>query len=418
MNEQAGTTSRGGALNGLKVIDLSRVLAGPLCTQILSDHGADVIKVEPPAGDETRGWGPPFQHGTGAYFVGINRNKRDIVLDFSRQEARDVLFRLLEDADVLVENFKTGTMEKWGLGYEETLKERFPRLIYARVSGFGDDGPLGGMPGYDAVLQAMCGVMSINGEPASGPTRVGISIVDITAGLNAVIGILLALNDRARSGIGQAVESTLYDSALSLLHPHAANWFMDGREPQLVGSGHLTIFPYDKFEAANGKEIFVGIGNDRQFSKFCSHLGLEGIADDPRFQTNGDRTCNRDALRPILEAAIKPRDATELCEGLLEVGVPAGPVRSVPEAFSHPHTEHRNMRVQLGPEQSATGVPIKLSRTPGQAQTPAPSWGQDTQQVLSAVGYSDEEIENLLSNGAAHSGTENQLANGKKSKET
>lgn len=393
-----------GALAGIKVVDLSRVLAGPLCTQILSDHGASVIKIEPPGGDETRAWGPPFLDNTGAYFVGINRNKRDVVLDLARPEAREVVFRLLEDADVLVENFKTGTLEKWGLGYESVLKARFPRLIYARISGFGDDGPLGGMPGYDAVLQAMCGIMSINGDPATGRTRIGISIVDMATGLNAVIGILLAMAERNRSGRGQAVELTLYDTALSLLHPHAANWFMDGREPQLVGSGHLTIVPYDKFRARDGEEVFIGIGNDGQFRKFCEYVGLETLAGDSRFRTNGQRSINRAELRPLLEAALAGRDATALCEDLLRAGVPAGPVRSVPEAFAHPHTAHRKMRVELGPDQTGTGVPVKLSQTPGQARTPAPRMGQHTREVLAELGYSGSEITALLENSAARAG--------------
>tara|TARA_R110000787_G_scaffold235621_4_gene342356 strand:- start:14774 stop:15988 length:1215 start_codon:yes stop_codon:yes gene_type:complete len=394
-------TPAAGALTGVKVVDLSRVLAGPLCTQILSDHGASVIKIEPPGGDETRGWGPPFLDDTGAYFVGINRNKRDMVLDLNQPKAREVVLRLLEDADVLVENFKTGTLEKWGLGYEEVLKARFPKLIYARISGFGDDGPLGGMPGYDAVLQAMCGVMSINGNPEAGPTRIGISIVDMATGLNAVIGILLAMTERNRSGRGQAVELTLYDTALSLLHPHAANWFMDGRVPQLVGSGHLTIMPYDKFSVRNGEEIFIGIGNDGQFRKFCQHVGLDGVSSDPRFSRNGDRTVNRHELRPLIEQALAERDATDLCEALLRVGVPAGPVLSVPEAFAHPHTAHRNMRVELGSEQSGTGVPVKLSLTPGQARTPAPRMGQHSREVLAQLGYTETEIAAMLASGAA-----------------
>lgn len=389
-----------GALAGIKVVDLSRVLAGPLCTQILSDHGAGVIKIEPPGGDETRAWGPPFLDDTGAYFVGINRNKRDLVLDLDHPQAREVVLRLLEDADVLVENFKSGTMEKWGLGYESVLKARFPRLIYARISGFGDDGPLGGMPGYDAVLQAMCGIMSINGDPATGRTRIGISIVDMAAGLNAVIGILLAIAERTRSGRGQAVELTLYDTALSLLHPHAANWFMDGREPHLVGSGHLTIVPYDKFSARDGEEIFIGIGNDGQFRKFCEHVGLDALASDPRFRRNGDRSVNRAALRPLIEEALAEKDAAAICTALLRAGVPAGPVRSVPEAFAHPHTAHRKMRVELGPDQSGTGVPVKLSRTPGDARAPAPCMGQHSREILAELGYAESEIATLLERGA------------------
>ncbi len=398
---QAHETAPGpGALSGIKIVDLSRVLAGPLCTQILSDHGASVIKIEPTGGDETRAWGPPFLDETGAYFIGINRNKRDLVLDFTRPEAREVLLRLLEDADVLIENFKTGTLDKWGLGYETVLKARFPRLIYARISGFGDDGPLGGLPGYDAVLQAMCGIMSINGDPATGRTRIGISIVDMATGLNAVIGILLAMAERTRSGRGQAVELTLYDTALSLLHPHAANWFMDGHEPQLVGSGHLTIVPYDKFGVRDGQEIFIGIGNDGQFRKFCEYVGLESVANDPRFRSNGQRSVHRAELRPLLEAALAERDAAALCEDLLRAGVPAGPVRSVPEAFEHPHTAHRQMRVELGPDQSGTGVPIKLSLTPGRARTPAPRKGQHSREVLAELGYSASEITALVESAA------------------
>lgn len=401
MQQDENISGGGGALAGIKVVDLSRVLAGPLSTQILADHGASVIKVEPPAGDETRGWGPPFLDDTGAYFVGINRNKRDVVLDLNQPEAREVLLRLLEDADVLVENFKTGTMEKWGLGYEQVLKARFPRLVYARISGFGDDGPLGGMPGYDAVLQAMCGIMSVNGEPATGRTRVGISIVDMATGLYAVIGILLAMTERTHSGRGQAIELTLYDTALSLLHPAAANWFMDGREPQLVGSGHLTIMPYDKFSARNGEEIFIGIGNDGQFRKFCDHVGLEALLDDPRFHRNGNRIVNRVELRRCIEPALAQCDANVLCESLLKAGVPAGPVRSVPEAFAHPHTAHRKMRVELGPDQTGTGIPVKLSRTPGEARMPAPRFGQHTREVLIQLGLSDSEIDRLVASGAA-----------------
>jgi formyl-CoA transferase len=388
-----------GALSGLKVVDLSRVLAGPHCTQVLSDHGATVIKVEPPMGDETRTWGPPFVDGTAAYFTGINRNKRDISLDLTHPAAREVLVRLLEDADVLVENFKIGTMEKWGLGYESVLKARFPRLIYCRISGFGADGPLGAAPGYDAVVQAMSGVLSINGDPRSGGTRVGIALVDLATGLNSVIGILLALAERQRSGLGQAIDMTLYDVALSLLHPHAANFFTDGREPRLVGNGHLNVVPYDKFPTRSG-DVFIGVGNNGQFRIFCRHLGLEALADDPRFLTNGDRVVNRDALRAALEGILAEKDGAELCEALLLAGVPAGPVRTVPEAFEHPHTAHRNMRLQIAPGERGTGIPVKLSRTPGQVQRPAPGLGQHSREVLRELGYDEARVEALIREGA------------------
>ncbi len=392
--------SAAGALAELRVLDLSRVLGGPYCTQILSDHGASVIKVEPPTGDETRTWGPPFVDGTASYFIGINRNKQDISLDLSRPEGRELVLRLLEDTDVLVENFKTGTMEKWGLGYEAVLRERFPRLIHCRVSGFGADGPLGGAPGYDAVAQAIGGVMSVNGDPASGPTRIGIPIVDMTTGLNAVIGILLALAERQRSGLGQFVESTLFDTAVGLLHPHAANWFVNGQVPALAGSGHPNVVPYDKFSTRSG-EVFLGIGNDGQFRKFCEFVGAPELATDPRYASNGERNRNRDSLRASIEALLAGRDAAALCEALLKAGVPAGPVHQLPEVLEHPHTRHREMVVEFDNGQQGLGIPVKLSRTPGSVQAPAPAIGQHTRQVLGALGYSAAQVDELLKQGIA-----------------
>lgn len=389
-----------GSLAGLKVVDLSRVLGGPYCTQILSDHGATVIKVEPPGGDETRGWGPPFIGDMASYFIGVNRNKRDIALDLSRPEGREVVLRLLADADVLVENFKTGTMEKWGLGYEAVLRDRFPRLIHCRVSGFGADGPLGGAPGYDAVAQALGGLMSINGDPQSGPTRIGIPIVDLATGLNATIGVLLALAERNRSGLGQFIDATLFDTAVGLLHPHAANWFLNGLVPPLVGSGHPNIVPYDKFETGSG-EIFLGIGNDGQFRKFCEYLGAPELARDPRYANNGERNRNRIALRATIEALLADRDGVQLCDALLKAGVPAGPVHSVPQVLQHPHTLHRNMVVEPGSGQRALGIPVKLSRTPGSVRSPAPALGQHSLEVLQELGYSPREIAALVHDGVA-----------------
>jgi formyl-CoA transferase len=391
---------RSGALRGLKVLDLSRVLGGPYCTQILSDHGADVIKVEPPAGDETRTWGPPFVDGTASYFIGINRNKRGLALDLSRAEGREIVLRLLADADVLVENFKTGTLERWGLGYEDVLRGRFPRLIHCRVSGFGADGPLGGAPGYDAVAQAMSGLMSVNGDPASGPTRIGIPLVDMASGLNAVIGILLALNERQSTGAGQFIDISLFDTAVGLLHPHAANWFVNGQLPRLAGSGHPNVVPYDKFATRSG-EIFLGIGNDGQFRKFCELLGAPELAADPRYASNGERNRNRDSLRASIEALLADRDAAPLCQALLKAGVPAGPVHSLPEVLEHPHTRHRRMVVELGEGQRGLGVPVKLSGAPGQAHAPAPRLGQHTHEVLGALGYAESEIDALVEVGIA-----------------
>ncbi|MEC8849832.1 MAG: CoA transferase [Pseudomonadota bacterium] len=400
LSPKASPKTPSGALTGIRVVDLSRVLGGPYCTQILSDHGASVVKVEPPMGDETRTWGPPFVEGTASYFLGVNRNKQDIVLDLSRPEGREAVLRLLADADVLVENFKTGTMEKWGLGFEDVLRERFPRLIHCRVSGFGGDGPLGGAPGYDAVAQAMGGLMSVNGDPASGPTRIGIPIVDMTTGLNAVIGILLALAERQRSGQGQFVEATLFDTAVGLLHPHAANWFVNGQVPVLAGSGHPNVVPYDKFETRSG-EVFLGIGNDGQFRKFCAFVGAPELATDPRYASNGERNRNRIALRASIETLLADRDAAELCEGLLKAGIPAGPVNQLPQVLQHPHTLHREMVVEFDNGQRGLGIPVKLSRTPGSVHAAAPTLGQHTREVLLGLGYSSTEVDAMIEQGIA-----------------
>ena len=238
-----------GAMTGLRVIDLTRVLGGPYCTQILADHGADVIKVEPPAGDEVRDWGPPFHGEDAAYFVGINRNKRSIGLDLASEGGRAVLMKMLESADVLIENFKPGTLDRWGIG-SEALRSRFPRLVHCRISGFGGDGPRGGNPGYDAIIQAMTGMIAATGSPQSGPMRIGVPLVDISTGLYAAIGILMALSERQKSGLGQFVETTLYETGLSIMHPHAANYFMHGKPPQLTGNEHPNLVPYAIFQPA------------------------------------------------------------------------------------------------------------------------------------------------------------------------
>lgn len=381
------------ALAGKRVIDLTRVVAGPFCTQMLADHGALVIKVESPDGDETRKLGPPFVEGTAAYFTGLNRNKLGLSLDLRRPEARDALLRLLQDADVLIENFLPGTMEKWGLGYDAILAPRFPRLVYCRISGFGTAGPLGSLPGYDAVLQAMCGLMSVNGDEATGPTRVGVPIIDLATGLSAAFGILLALTERERSGRGQLVDCSLYDTAMGLLHPHAANWFASGVTPKLTGSAHPSISPYEKFATGTG-EMFLGVVNDGQFAKLCRFIGREDLLEDPRFSRNGPRLENRALLRRELEKALAHADAGSLCERLMAAGVPAGPVHSVPQALQHPHTAARAMVVEKDGYRGL-GVAVKLGRTPGSVRRAPPRLGQDTREVLRELGMTDEEIRNL-----------------------
>jgi crotonobetainyl-CoA:carnitine CoA-transferase CaiB-like acyl-CoA transferase len=356
------SSPRGGALAGVRVLDLSRILGGPYCGQILGDHGADVLKVEPPGGDDTRTWGPPFRDGVASYYHGLNRNKRIQHLDLGTPGDREKLMALVAQADVLVENFKTGTMERWGIGYQ-SLSQQFPRLVWCRVSGFGADGPLGALPGYDAAVQAMTGIMSVNGEADGGPLRVGLPVVDMVTGLNAVIGVLLALQERQRSGRGQLVEAALYDSGLSLLHPHAANWFMDGRAPRRTGNAHPNIYPYDALRTATDP-VFVAVGNDRQFASFCRVIGTPGLAEHPDYRNAGGRSVHRDALKAQLEAALAGTDGRQLVEDLMAAGVPAAPVLPVDAALNHPHSLHRGMVVEMEGGYRGLGSPVKLSRTP------------------------------------------------------
>ncbi|MDQ7956376.1 MAG: CoA transferase [Rhodocyclaceae bacterium] len=355
-------SSSAGALAGIRVLDLSRILGGPYCGQILGDHGADVLKVEPPGGDDTRTWGPPFRDGVASYYHGLNRNKRIQHLDLTLPADRETLLALVAEADVLIENFKTGTMERWGIGHD-TLSQRFPRLVWCRVSGFGSDGPLGALPGYDAAVQAMTGIMSINGEAEGGPLRVGLPVVDMVTGLNAVIGVLLALQERQRSGRGQFVEAALYDSGLSLLHPHAANWFMDGRHPKRTGNAHPNIYPYDALRTGTDP-VFVAVGNDRQFAAFCRVIGLPDLAQDPNYATAGARSVHREGLKKTLEAQLAAFDGRTLVDDLMAAGVPAAPVLPVDAALQHPHTLHRGMVVEMEGGYRGLGAPVKLGRTP------------------------------------------------------
>ena len=357
----ASTNPNIGALQGIKVLDLSRILGGPLCGQILGDHGADVLKVEPPQGDDTRTWGPPFRDGVASYYFGLNRNKRIQFLDLSGAEGQAQVKALMAQADVVVENFKVGTMEKWGIGYDQ-MQQQFPHLVWCRVTGFGADGPLGSLPGYDAAIQAMAGLMSINGEAGRDPLRVGLPVVDMVTGLNAVIGVLLALHERARSGQGQLVDASLYDSGISLLHPHAANWFMSDKIPGRSGNAHPNIYPYDVVNTGTSP-IFLAVGNDRQFRLMCKHLGQDALADDPQYATAGQRSVNRDALKPILEQAFAALDGVALAQALMDIGVPAAPVLNVAQALQALHTVHRQMVVKMG-DYTGLGAPVKLSRTP------------------------------------------------------
>jgi formyl-CoA transferase len=391
-----------GALAGLKVIDLSRVLGGPYCTMILADHGADVIKVEPPQADETRRWGPPFAtrpdgSRDASYFLGVNRNKRSIALDISRPPGREVLLRLLDGADVLVENFKTGTMEKWGLGYSQTLAARFPGLVHCRVSGFGADGPLGGLPGYDAIVQAMSGLMSINGEVGGSGLRLATPIVDLATGLYSAIAVLMALQERSRSGRGQFIDMTLYDCATALLHPQAANYLLSGVRPVPLGNAHPNVAPYDKWTTRTG-ELFIAVGNDRQFRDLVQIVGEPQLADDPRFCSNADRMAHREALREVLTQAFARADGKELAHQLLRAGVPAGVVVPIDSALASEHAKARALVVQTG-DVPSVGTPIKFSRSCAQMRCPPPVFAADGEAILRESGFSSAQIDDLAQAG-------------------
>lgn len=390
------TAKSGGALSGVKVIDLSRVLGGPFATQLLADHGADVIKLEPPQGDEVRDWGPPFHEDDAAYFIGINRNKRSVGLDLSRPEGRDVLLSLLADADVLIENFKPGSMEAWGIGYED-LKERFPQLIYCKISGFGNDGPLGGFPGYDGIVAAMAGHYSVNGSSESGPMRLGLPVVDISMGLYCVIGILLAIHDRATSGAGQAIEVTLYDSALSLMHPHFPNYFLSGKVPQLTGNQHSSLVPYGMYQTKT-VPVMLGAGNNRAFRKVCEVLGRPELADDERFATNGARQENRDALNAIIIEKLADVDGIAFALELLKAGLPCGPVLDTGQVVDGEHIRARGMIYEEG-WYKGTGTPVRLSRTPGGMKSPPPKFSAHARDVLAEHGFDEAAIEKLAASG-------------------
>ena len=378
-----------GALEGVKVVELSTMIAGPLCGQFLADHGAEVIKVESPAGDPARDAAPELA-GVGAYFAGTNRNKSVLALDLKQQSGCDVLWRLLGDADVFVENLLPGTLARWGLDYP-ALSARLPRLIHCSVTGFGADGPLGGRPGYDAVLQASCGLMCSNGQPGTGPTRMGVAIVDIATGMNAGMGVLLALAARERTGRGQYVDVTLYDSALALLHPFASNWFGSGATAGPIGNGHPTLVPYDKFKTRDG-EIFIGVAVPGQFRRLMQVLERPELGTDPRFATSPGRVANRAALCEILEPLVAEQATLAFSERLMAAGVPAAPVHTVPQALNAPHTAHRGMRVEMPNGYCGVGIPVKLSDTPGEARTPPRPFAGDSDAILARYGYSADEI--------------------------
>ena len=392
-----------GALDGVTVLDLTRVLSGPYCTMMLADMGARVIKIEQPGkGDDTRAWGPPFQKGESAYFLSINRNKESITLNLKHPGGRRVLDALLEHADVLVENFRPGTLDRMGLGYAD-LAARRPDLVYCSISGFGQTGPRRREPGYDAVLQGEGGLMSITG-PQDGPAyRLGVAIADIVSGMFSAYGVAVALLARHRTGRGQLVDVGMLDACAAVLTYQAGIYFANGTAPGRLGNRHPTITPYETLEAADG-DLVVAVGNDQRWKTFCGVLGADELPDDPRFRTNKDRVAARDVLRPLLVERLRARPAAEWLKQLKAAGIPCGGVRDLAQVFSDPQTLERAMVLALDHPIPGTirqlGVPIKLGDTPGAVRTPPPVLGQHTGAILGELGIADDEVAHLRADGA------------------
>ena len=403
-----GTPSahRPGALAGVRVLDLSRILAGPWSTQNLADMGADVIKVERPGeGDDTRAWGPPFltDPETGridsSYFISVNRGKRSITIDMASAEGQAMVRELAAQSDILVENYKVGTLARYGLGYED-LRQVNPKLVYCSITGFGQTGPYAELPGYDFVFQGLGGLMSITGEPddvpGGGPMKVGIAVADVLSGMYATVAILGGLTHARATGVGQQLDIALLDCVIALTSYQALNWMMSGNTPQRIGNAHSNIVPYQVFACREG-HIIIAVANDGQYQRYCQAIGLPELATDPRYRTVGDRNRNRDALIPVIAERMRTRSRDEWIEILNAVNVPTGPIKTIPEAFDDPQVVHRQMRVQA---QRANGQvlpllasPLRMSETPVAYDRAPPRLGEHTDEVLRTVlGYSAEKI--------------------------
>lgn len=391
------------ALEGIFVLDLSRILTGPFCSMMLADLGAEVVKVEQPGtGDDTRRWGPPFVEGESAYYLSINRNKRSITLNLKSEGGRRVFFDLLDRADVLLENFRPGIMEGLGFSYEE-LSRRNPRLIYASISGFGQTGPYAHKPGFDVIAQGMGGIMGMTGEPGRGPVKVATSIADIGAGMWACYGILAALHARQRTGRGQRIDTSLLEGQIAWLTYLAGSYFATGRDPEKLGSAHASIAPYQAVRCQDD-DINIGVGTDALWRKFCDVIGRPELKDDARFATNADRVVHRAELMSILEPVFAARPARHFLDLLEAAGIPCGPIYRLNQVFSDPQVRAREMLVEIPHPKAGsvkmTGLPVKFSDTPGKITRHPPLLGEHTEEVLAELGYDAARIAALRAEGA------------------
>src|SRR5262245_21826121 len=389
-------------LDDLFVVDLSRILSGPVCTMLLADMGADVIKVEPPPlGDDSRQWGPPFIGGISTYFLSVNRNKKSLGLNLKTEEGRRILWGLIERADVLIENFRPGVLDKLGFGYAAVHKAN-PRTVYCSISGFGHTGPYRDRPGYDVIAQGESGMMDLTGYPDGPPAKLGASLADVVAGLYAFNGICLALLARHKTGKGQQVDVGLLDGMVSTLTYHALIYLTTGRSPKRAGTRHPSIVPYQSFQARDGF-VNIAVKNQKQWENFCQVLGFPEIASDPKFEEMKSRLANYSELRPIIERVVAGMTRTEVIAAMSEVGIPAGPINTVGEILEDPHIHAREMVVELthpeyGPLK-VLGIPVKLSETPGVVEKAPPKFGEHNRMVLRNLGYPDGDIDRFEKSG-------------------
>jgi crotonobetainyl-CoA:carnitine CoA-transferase CaiB-like acyl-CoA transferase len=395
-------------LDDLFVVDLSRILSGPVCTMLMADMGAEVIKVEPPpSGDDSRQWGPPFIGGISTYFLSVNRNKKSLGLNLKTETGQQILWKLIKRADVVIENFRPGVLDKLGFGYNAVATTN-PRAVYCSISGFGQTGPYRDRPGYDVIAQGESGVMDLTGYPDGPPAKLGASLADVVAGLYAFNGICLALLARHKTGKGQLVDISLLDSMVSTLTYHALIYLTTGRSPKRAGTRHPSIVPYESFQAKDGF-VNIAVTNQKQWENFCEVLGFPAMAHDERFETMKARLANYSELRIIIDRVVSRMTRAEVMNVLSEVGIPAGPINTVSEILEDPHMHAREMVAELthpeyGPLKTL-GIPIKLSDTPGGLEKAPPKFGEHNREVLRAAGYSDDDIFRFEKQGITTNGT-------------